>query len=123
MINVGEYTITASVGTVSTTATYKITPAELTVEFNDDKTVSVTFEDGTDASSYVTFKYIKVEWKKGLFGIQYPTYEEVATAPVDKEYYVTVSATENVTIAGAADIDLTWLIDGLRINGKFHKYN
>ena len=123
MINVGEYTITASVGTVSTTATYKINPAELTVEFNDDKTVSVTFEDGTDASSYVTFKYIKVEWKKGLFGIQYPTYEEVATAPIDKEYYVTVSATENVTIAGAADIDLTWLIDGLRINGKFHKYN
>ena len=123
MINVGEYTITASVGTVSTTATYKINPAELTVEFNDDKTVSVTFEDGTDASSYVTFKYIKVEWKKGLFGIQYPTYEEVATAPIDKEYYVTVSATENVTIAGAADIDLTWLIDGLRNNGKFHKYN
>ena len=123
MINVGEYTITASVGTVSTTATYKINPAEITVAFNDDKTVSVTFEDGTDASSYVTFKYIKVEWKKGLFGIQYPTYEEVATAPIDKEYYVTVSATENVTIAGAADIDLTWLIDGLRINGKFHKYN
>ena len=123
MINVGEYTITASVGTVSTTATYKINPAEITVAFNDDKTVSVTFEDGTDASSYVTFKYIKVEWKKGLFGIQYPTYEEVATAPIDKEYYVTVSATENVTIAGAADIDLTWLIDDLRINGKFHKYN
>ena len=123
MINVGEYTITASVGNVSTTATYKINPAELTVEFNDDKTVSVTFEDGTDASSYVTFKYIKVEWKKGLFGIQYPTYEEVATAPIDKEYYVTVSANENVTIAGAADIDLTWLIDDLRINGKIHKYN
>ena len=123
MINVGEYTITASVGNVSSTATYKINPAEITVAFNDDKTISVTFEDGTDASNYVEFEYIKVEWKK-VFGISYPTYEKVLTAPVDKEYYVTVSsASANVTIAGAADIDLTWLIDGLRINGKFHKYN
>lgn len=126
MINVGEYTITASVGTVSTTATYKINPAELTVEFNDDKTVSVTFEDGTDASSYVAFKYYA--WGKkqsSLFGrpIEVPAIVEVTQPPVDKEYYVTVSATENVTIAGAADIDLTWLIEGLRINGKFHKYN
>lgn len=126
MINVGEYTITASVGTVSTTATYKINPAELTVEFNDDKTVSVTFEDGTDASSYVTFKYYAWGKKQGsLFGrpIEVPAIVEVTQPPVDKEYYVTVSATENVTIAGAADIDLTWLIEGLRINGKFHKYN
>ena len=27
------------------------------VVFNDDKTISVTFADGTDASNYVTFKY------------------------------------------------------------------
>ena len=127
MINVGEYTITASVGNVSTTATYKINPAELTVAFNDDKTVSVTFEDGTDASSYVTFKYYAWGKKQGsLFGrpIEVPAIVEVTQPPVDKEYYVTVSsANANVTIAGAADIDLTWLIDGLRINGKFHKYN
>ena len=126
MINVGEYTITASVGTVSTTATYKINPAELKVEFNNDKTVSVTFEDGTDASSYVTFKYYA--WGKkqsSLFGrpIEVPAIVEVTQPPVDKEYYVTVSATENVTIAGATDIDLTGLIAGLRINGKYHKYN
>ena len=125
MINVGEYTITATVdGKYTATATYKINPAELTVVFNDDKTVSVTFEDGTDASSYVTFKYYYGVWKKGKYGIPYYAIEESSTVPNVKEYYVTVSsANTNVTIAGAADIDLTWLIDGLRINGKFHKYN
>lgn len=127
MVNVGKYTITATVdGKYTATATYEIVKAEVNVVFNDDKTVSVTFEDGTDASSYVTFKYYA--WGKkqsSLFGrpIEVPAIVEVTQPPVDKEYYVTVSATENVTIAGATDIDLTGLIAGLRINGKYHKYN
>ena len=86
--------------------------------FNDDKTISVTFADGTDASNYVTFKYYI---KKIYYFIPY--YEEASTKPTSGEYYVTVSATDNVTIKDAADIDLTWLIDGLRINGKINKYN
>lgn len=127
MVNVGKYTITATVdGKYTATATYEIVKAEVNVVFNDDKTVSVTFEDGNDASDYVTFKYYA--WGKkqsSLFGrpIEVPAIVEVTQPPVDKEYYVTVSANENVTIAGAADIDLTRLIDGLRINGKYHKYN
>ena len=119
MVNVGKYTITATVdGKYTATATYEIEKAELDVVFNADKTISVTFADGTDASNYVTFKY----YIKKMYYFM-PYYEEASTKPTSGEYYVTVSATDNVTIKDAADIDLTWLIDGLRINGKINKYN
>ena len=126
MINVGTYTITATANGKTATATYEIEKAELDVVFNDDKTISVTFADGTDASNYVTIKYYAWGKKQGsLFGrpIEYDAIVEVSEAPTNKMYYVTVSATDNVKIKDAADIDLTRLIDGLRINGKYHIYN
>ena len=125
MINAGTYTITATAGNVSTTATYTINKAELTVKFNEDKTVSVTFEDGTtDASTYVSFKYYQKVRKTGLFGISYTTYEEVSTKPTSGEYYVIVSAAnENIKIKDALDIDLSIIGIDLRINGVLHKYN
>lgn len=135
MINVGTYTITATAGNVSTTATYTINKAELTVKFNDDKTISVTFADGTtDASSYVDVRYYAWGKKKvsvpTLWGTTYeteiPAIIEKSEEDIDKTklYYVTVSAANaNVKIKDATDLDLTKYDLDIRVNGVFHQYN
>lgn len=121
MINVGEYTITATVGNVKATATYEITKGEVEVTFDDKtKTTSVKFADGTDASSHVTFKYYAWVKNPGKF---FPTISEVTTPPANKSYYVIVTATDNVTIKNSLDIDLSNIGIDLRINGVLHQYN
>ena len=134
MINVGDYTITAKVGNITTTAIYTITKAELEVTFGEN--VEVKFANGKDASDYVEIKYYawgtkKVQqvigegkWWEYTIDIDLPVIVEVTEIPVGKEYYVTVAAAnENVKIKGAVDIDLSDLGLDIRLNGKLNKYN
>ena len=113
MINVGTYTITATVDDKYTaTATYKITTGNINVEFPTEfkkgtsvADVKATFNDitSTDAKSFVEVKLYKITKEKYGFVI---TKEEVTEITESGKYYFVVTKKDelsiNYTINGTA---------------------
>ena len=113
MINVGTYTITATVDDKYTaTATYKITTGKVNIEFPTEfkkgtsvADVKATFNDitSTDAKSFVEVKLYKITKEKYGFVI---TKEEVTEITESGKYYFVVTKKDelsiNYTINGTA---------------------
>ena len=113
MVNVGKYTITATVdGKYTATATYEITTGKVNIEFPTEfkkgtsvADVKATFNDitSTDAKSFVEVKLYKITKEKYGFVI---TKEEVTEITESGKYYFVVTKKDelsiNYTINGTA---------------------